>query len=42
MTFLLQVKDRVHLARIMRNVRKMANVNRVSRDSVIKIPSQKP
>jgi len=32
MTFLLQVKDRVHLARIMRNVRKMANVNRVSRD----------
>jgi len=33
MTFLLQVKDRVHLARIMRNVRKMANVNRVSRDS---------
>lgn len=33
MTFLLQVKDRVHLARIMRNVRKMANVNRVSRDT---------
>ena len=32
MTFLLQVKDRRHLARIMRNVRKMANVNRVSRD----------
>ena len=32
MTFLLQVKDRVHLARIMRNVRKMTNVNRVSRD----------
>jgi len=33
MTFLLQVKDRTHLARIMRNVRKMANVNRVNRDS---------
>jgi len=33
MTFLLQVKNRVHLARIMRNVRKMANVNRVSRDN---------
>ena len=33
MTFLLQVKNRVHLARIMRNVRKMANVIRVSRDN---------
>jgi RelA/SpoT family (p)ppGpp synthetase len=32
MSFLLQVKDRIHLARIMRNVRKMPNVNRVSRD----------
>ena len=33
MTFLLQVKDRTHLAQIMRNVRKMPNVTRVSRDS---------
>ena len=33
MTFLLQVKDRTHLARIIRNVRKMPNVHRVSRDS---------
>jgi GTP pyrophosphokinase len=33
MTFLLQVKNRVHLARIMRNVRKMANVIRVNRDN---------
>jgi len=33
MTFLLQVKNRVHLARIMRNVRKMENVTRVSRDT---------
>ena len=32
LTFLLQVKDRTHLARIMRNVRKMKNVIRVSRD----------
>lgn len=32
MTFLLQVKDRRHLARIMRNVRKMSNVVRISRD----------
>jgi len=32
MRFLLQVKDRIHLARIMRNVRKMPNVSRVSRD----------
>ena len=32
MTFLLQVKDRVHLARIIRNVRKMQNVHKVSRD----------
>ena len=33
LTFLLQVKDRNHLATIMRNVRKMPNVIRVSRDS---------
>ena len=33
MTFLLQVKDRVHLARIIRNVRKMQNVHKVSRDN---------
>jgi len=33
MTFLLQVKNRVHLARIVRNVRKMANVIRVNRDN---------
>lgn len=32
MNFVLQVKNRVHLARIMRNVRKMSNVLRVSRD----------
>jgi RelA/SpoT family (p)ppGpp synthetase len=32
LSFLLLVKDRVHLARIMRNVRKMKNVIRVSRD----------
>ena len=32
LTFLLQVKDRIHLAQIMRNVRKMPNVIRVSRD----------
>jgi (p)ppGpp synthase/HD superfamily hydrolase len=32
LTFLLQVKDRTHLARIMRNVRKMKNVIRVARD----------
>jgi RelA/SpoT family (p)ppGpp synthetase len=32
LTFLLQVKDRTHLARIMRNVRNMQNVMRVSRD----------
>jgi GTP pyrophosphokinase len=36
MTFLLQVKNRVHLARIMRNVRKMQNVMRVSRDNTLK------
>jgi len=36
MTFLLQVKDRTHLAHIMRNVRKMQNVIRVSRDSTSK------
>ncbi len=33
MIFLLQVKDRTHLARIIRNVKKMHNVLRVSRDS---------
>jgi (p)ppGpp synthase/HD superfamily hydrolase len=33
LTFLIQVKDRNHLATIMRNVRKMPNVIRVSRDS---------
>jgi guanosine-3',5'-bis(diphosphate) 3'-pyrophosphohydrolase len=33
MTFLLQVKNRIHLARIMRNVRNMANVIRVNRDN---------
>ena len=32
LSFLLQVHDRIHLARIMRNVRKMPNVMRVSRD----------
>src|SRR5210317_1828830 len=32
LTFLLQVRDRIHLAQIMRNVRKMQNVIRVSRD----------
>jgi len=32
LTFLLSVKDRSHLAQIMRNVRKMPNVLRVSRD----------
>jgi len=32
LTFLLQVKDRTHLARIMRNVRKMKTVIRVARD----------
>ncbi len=32
LSFLLQVKDRTHLARIMRNVRNMPNVIRVSRD----------
>jgi len=32
LTFLLLVKDRVHLARIMRNVRNMKNVIRVARD----------
>tara|TARA_Y100000389_G_scaffold205127_2_gene263672 strand:- start:16869 stop:19019 length:2151 start_codon:yes stop_codon:yes gene_type:complete len=31
-SFLLLVKDRVHLANIMRNVRKMSNVIRISRD----------
>ena len=33
MTFLLQVKDRTHLARIMRNVKNMPNVKSISRDS---------
>ena len=32
LSFLLQVRDRVHLARIMRSVRNMKNVIRVSRD----------
>ena len=32
LTFLLQVRDRIHLARIMRSVRKMQHVIRVSRD----------
>ncbi len=32
LTFLLQVHDRIHLAKIMRSVRKMPNVMRVSRD----------
>ena len=32
LTFLLQVHDRIHLAKIMRNVRKMPNVIRVSRE----------
>jgi len=32
LSFLLQVRDRTHLAQIMRNVRKMPNVIRVSRD----------
>lgn len=32
LSFLLQVRDRTHLARIMRGVRKMPNVVRVSRD----------
>jgi (p)ppGpp synthase/HD superfamily hydrolase len=33
LSFVLTVKDRTHLATIMRNVRKMQNVMRVSRDS---------
>jgi GTP pyrophosphokinase len=33
LTFLLQVKDRIHLAHIMRNIKRMPNVLRVSRDS---------
>ena len=33
LNFLLQVKDRIHLARIMRNIKKMPNVLRVTRDS---------
>ncbi|MCH8099139.1 MAG: bifunctional (p)ppGpp synthetase/guanosine-3',5'-bis(diphosphate) 3'-pyrophosphohydrolase [Proteobacteria bacterium] len=32
LSFLLQVTDRIHLAKIMRNVRNMSNVIRVSRD----------
>lgn len=32
LSFLLQVTDRIHLAKIMRNVRSMSNVIRVSRD----------
>jgi RelA/SpoT family (p)ppGpp synthetase len=42
MTFLLQVKNRVHLARIMRNVRKMPNVIRVSRDNALKNTIRRP
>lgn len=41
MTFLLQVKNRVHLARIMRNVRKMQNVIRVSRDNVLRTSARR-
>lgn len=33
LTFVIQVKDRIHLAQIMRNVRKMPNVIRITRDS---------
>ena len=33
LNFLLQVKDRIHLARIMQNTKKMSNVLRVLRDS---------
>ena len=33
LTFLIQVRDRIHLAKIMRNVRKMPNVIRITRDS---------
>ncbi len=33
LTFLIQVKDRIHLAQIMRNVRKMPNVIRITRDN---------
>ncbi len=33
LTFLIQVKDRIHLAQIMKNVRKMPNVIRITRDS---------
>jgi guanosine-3',5'-bis(diphosphate) 3'-pyrophosphohydrolase len=33
MTFLLQIRDRGHLARLIRNVRKMPNVTKISRDS---------
>ncbi|MCK5324929.1 MAG: ACT domain-containing protein, partial [Woeseiaceae bacterium] len=32
LSFLIQVKDRKHLARILRDVRKMPNVVRVARD----------
>ena len=32
LSFLIQVKDRKHLARIMRDVRNMPNVVRVARD----------
>jgi len=32
LTFLLQVKDRTHLARIMRNIKRMPGVLRVLRD----------
>ena len=33
LTFLIQVRDRIHLAQIMKNVRKMPNVIRITRDS---------
>ena len=33
LNFLLQVKDRIHLARVMRNIKNMPNVLRVTRDS---------
>ena len=35
MVFLFQVQDRTHLAKIMRNVRKMPNVLRVGRDNTL-------
>ena len=32
MSFLIKVRDRIHLARIIRSVRKMPNVLKVTRD----------